>query len=161
MAVRKKTKGSRKTKIKRKTKKSQHVNYNTTTLKSVIKQIKKNVHRHKPKDVDDAISVALRTIGKIKKKIRPARVIPVPKRGGILPLIPIFAGLSALGALTGGTAGIVKAIGDVRNAKEQLEESQRHNKTMESIAMGRGLYMRPYKTDMTRNMRYFQKPLKI
>lgn len=82
---------------------------------------------------------------RIKRKINNPRVISVPKTGGFLPLIPIFAGLSALGALGSGTAGIIKAVGDAKAASKLLEESQRHNKMMESIAMGKGLYLKPYK----------------
>lgn len=65
--------------------------------------------------------------------------------GGILPLIPIFAALSALDALSGGAADIAKAVNDAKEAKQQIDESQRHNKTMEAIAMGKGVYLKPYK----------------
>lgn len=84
----------------------------------------------------------------MKKKTSPAkkRVLAVPKRGGILPLIPIFAALSAMGALGGGAAGIAKAVNDAKSASKQLQESERHNKEMEAIARGKGLYLRPYKT---------------
>jgi hypothetical protein len=41
--------------------------------------------------------------------------------------------LSALGALSGGVGGIAKAINSAKKARKQLEESQRHNKTMEAI----------------------------
>lgn len=89
------------------------------------------------------------TIKKMHKKVKPPRVIEVPKTGGILPLIPIFAGLSALGALSGGAAGIAKAVNDAKAAKQELEESQRHNKTMEAIALrGKGLYLKPYKSGL-------------
>ncbi|KAJ8912165.1 hypothetical protein NQ315_006130 [Exocentrus adspersus] len=54
-------------------------------------------------------------------------------------------GLSALGALGGGAAGIAKAVNDAKDAKQKLEESKRHNVAMEQIAMGKGLYMKPYK----------------
>jgi hypothetical protein len=80
-----------------------------------------------------------------KNGIKPLRIIKIPKSGGILPLIPIFAGLSALGALSGGVGGIAKAINSAKAARKQLEESQRHNKTMEAIAMGKGLFLKPYK----------------
>ena len=50
------------------------------------------------------------------------------KNGGFLPLIPLFAGLSALGALAGGAAGIAKAVND-----------SNHNKEMEKIASERGV----------------------
>ncbi|KAJ8910664.1 hypothetical protein NQ315_016042 [Exocentrus adspersus] len=68
------------------------------------------------------------------------RVIPIPKVGGILPLLPIFAGLSALGTVAGGIAGVSKA----------MSEAQRHNKTMEAIALknsksGSGLYLKPHR----------------
>ena len=44
-----------------------------------------------------AARIAVKKVGGAKK-IKMPRVIPIPKVGGILPLIPIFAGLSALGA---------------------------------------------------------------
>lgn len=43
----------------------------------------------------------------------------LPKTGGVLPLIPIFAILLALGALTRGTVGVAKALSDARAAKQQ------------------------------------------
>lgn len=81
-----------------------------------------------------------------KKNIKLPRVIAVPKNiGGGLPLIPIFAGLSALGSLAGGASGIAKAVNDLRSSKDQLKESERHNKMMESIALGKGIFLAPYK----------------
>lgn len=92
-----------------------------------------------------ASQLALSAIKKKKIQRPRTRIIPVPKTGGFLPLIPIFAGLSALGALTGGVAGIVKAVNETKDAKQKLEEAERHNQTMEAIAIGKGLYLRPYK----------------
>lgn len=83
-----------------------------------------------------------------KRNIRVPRVIPIPKVGGILPLIPIFAGLSALGSLAGTAAGIAKAVNSVKASREQLAEANRHNRHMESIAIGKsgkGMYMKPYR----------------
>ncbi|KAK9680973.1 hypothetical protein QE152_g38686 [Popillia japonica] len=48
-------------------------------------------------------------------------------------------------ALSGGAAAIAKAVNQANQAKKQLSEAERHNKTMESIAMGKGLYLKPYK----------------
>lgn len=83
-----------------------------------------------------------------KKYIKIPRVLPMPKTkiGGFLPafLLPIFAGLSAIGALTGGAAGIAKTINDAKAANLQLEETKRHNLQMESIPIGKGLYLKPY-----------------
>lgn len=78
------------------------------------------------------------------------RVIKVPKIGGVIPLIPIFAGLSALGALMGGTAGVVSYFTSASNAKKNLIESKRHNQMIEAIALGDkytkgyGLYLGPH-----------------
>ena len=71
---------------------------------------------------------ALRETGG-RKNINIPKVIPIPNvvDGGALPLIPISAGLSALGSLTGGVAGIVKAINDAQSAKQQIKEEMRHN----------------------------------
>ncbi|XP_043471642.1 uncharacterized protein LOC122504549 [Leptopilina heterotoma] len=82
-----------------------------------------------------------------KCKVKQPRILPIPKKiGGFLSfLIPLFASLSAIGALSGGAAGIAKAVNDARAAKNQLEECQRHNRAMESLAVGKGLYLKPYK----------------
>ena len=66
------------------------------------------------------------------------RTLPVAKRGGFLPLLPL---LGVLGSLAGGAVGIAKAVNDGKAARRQLEELQRHHRAME----GRGLYLAPYK----------------
>ena len=66
------------------------------------------------------------------KKTKFPRIITIPKKGRLLPLIPIFAGLSALGALTGGVANVVKV------ANEFNRNSSSH--------LGKGLYLSPYKS---------------
>lgn len=116
-------------------------------FRSAVKQIRKYIHERKPKDLKETISAAIKVAKKFRSKIKPTRIIQVPKTGGILPLIPIFAGLSALGALTGGAAGVYKAVTDAKTGKQQLEEAKRHNLAMESVAMssGKGLYLKPYK----------------
>lgn len=63
------------------------------------------------------------------------------KKGGVLPLLPIFAGLSALGSLAGGASAVAKVITDSKNAKRNLAEIKRHNLAME----GKGMYLKPYK----------------
>ena len=120
------------------------------TFRKISDKIRKVVRR--APSAGDAINRAVRAVQRVKKnnKISPmtTRVIPIPKTGGILPLIPIFAGLSALGALAGGAAGITKAMRDTQSAAAQLKESQRHNQAMETIAIGKGLYLRPYRTGL-------------
>ncbi|XP_056644299.1 uncharacterized protein LOC130450118 [Diorhabda sublineata] len=55
-----------------------------------------------------------------KKEVEVPRVMPVAKSGGFLPLIPLFASLSALGALSGGAAGIAKTVIDAKHAQKKL-----------------------------------------
>lgn len=115
-----------------------------------IKIAKKSLKTMKnPSDIGEGVKIARNAFRKVLKRNKSLmeipRVIPVPKIGGILPLIPIFAGLSALGALTGGVTQIVKTIKDVKNANEQLVETNRHNKQMEAVALGKGLHLKPYK----------------
>lgn len=122
------------------------------SLQYAIKNAKKELRQQKPDTVKKSIKLALvaaKKVTKNKKYVKTPRIIPIPKVGGIIPLlVPIFAGLSAAGALAGGAAGIAKAVIAANEAKKQLKESQRHNETMESIAMGKGLFLKPYKTGL-------------
>lgn len=117
-------------------------------FKTVVSRIQSQIKKLKPNNHTSAIKYAYEAAKKLFPKnchYRLPRIIPIPKTGGILPLIPIFAGLSALGALAGGAAGVAKTVNDYRTAQKNLQESERHNKTMESIAIGKGLYIKPYK----------------
>lgn len=105
--------------------------------------------KEKPFDINSAIKTARKVIqrsfrGK-KSQIIVPRIISVPKAGGFLPLIPILTALGALGALSSGGAAIARAVISAKSAKKQLEENMRHNKSMEAISMGKGLYLKPYK----------------
>lgn len=120
-------------------------------FKTVLGAAKKSMNK-KTKNGRIAIQTALLGARKVvkrrggKSKFQIPRILALPKKiGGALPLIPIFAGLSALGALSSGVSGIAKAINEAKTAKNQFDEALRHNKMMESIAMGKGLYLRPYK----------------
>ncbi|KAJ8916425.1 hypothetical protein NQ315_014638 [Exocentrus adspersus] len=93
-----------------------------------------------------ALKAAKQAVKKVggKKNVRLPRIIPFDKQhhsGGFLPLIPLFAGLSALGSLTGGASAIAKTVID---AKKKVEAGRGFNsKTMmEPIgATGSGLYL--------------------
>lgn len=122
------------------------------TFASLVKKAKIALKKSKPATMQNAVDVALKSVKGVKKAefLRP-RIIPIPKTGGVLPLIPIFAGLSALGALVGGTSSVIKTMNETKQAKEALNESQRHNRMMEAVALGKqpttgaGLYLKPYK----------------
>lgn len=145
--INKKPKRNRKAAKNRKSNKKRTTKQRKINLTCVIRKIKNNIIHKQPNTLGNAIDESLKTVKRIKEKINKPkkRVLKIPKTGGILPLIPIFAGLSALGALGGGAAQIAKAVSRVNEARQQLAESQRHNRNMETIAMGKGLYLKPYK----------------
>lgn len=126
---------------------------NEITFASLIKNAKVAIKRERPDTVDSAIKIAVRSIRNAKQgnEIKTPRQIKMPPiSGGVLPLIPIFAGLGALGSIVGSTAGVVNAINQTTQAQEELAESKRHNAMIEAIAIGKkkggkGFYLRPYR----------------
>lgn len=120
----------------------------TVTLDRLIKNARAAIKKTRPESVQSAIKVAVASIKKLKKgkRVKSPRIIKVPSiSGGILPLVPIFAGLSALGALAGSATGIVNAVNRTKNAQKMLDERKHHNKRMEEIAVGRGYFLKPSK----------------
>lgn len=145
---------------KRETVKSKTKRKHPNVLRQLMTKAKSVVKSKKPETLQSAIKLALSETRKNLPRKNAAtnfsstRVIPVPKTGGVLPfLVPLFAGLSALGALGGGASGVAKAISNANTARKHLEESQRHNKQMETIAMGKGLYLKPYRKGLGLYMR--------
>lgn len=128
--------------------------------KQAVNNATKALKQTSPSTIETASKIALKAAKKVVQENQDTqykqpgvRVIQVPKVGGVLPLIPIFAGLSALGSLVGGTSAVVNAVNNTNNAKKQLAESERHNQTMETILLGKskkgeGLYLKPYKNGL-------------
>lgn len=115
-------------------------------LKKIVSHTKKHLQRLKPKCKKMAIELAVAAAKEAMKDsdVKLPRMIPIPKTGGVLPLIPIFAGLSAAGSLAGGAAAITKAINAFKAAKKRLAEIKRHNEKMETLFIGKGLEVRPH-----------------
>lgn len=82
-----------------------------------------------------------------KDKPRPPRVLPLPSKvGGFLPfLVPLMAGLGALGSLAGGAAAVARSVTRAQEGRKRLEEQKRHNLAMEAQKVGSGLYLKPYR----------------
>lgn len=115
----------------------------------LVKNAKLAIKNERPDDINSAIKIAMRAVRKHKigKYVRHPRTIKLPNiKGGFLPLIPIFAGLSALGSIVGSSAAVINAIKQTKRAQLELEESKRHNKTMEEIEIanlkGKGYFLR-------------------
>lgn len=117
-------------------------------LTHIIACAKRQVQKMKPRCKKVAIKMAIAAAKELTDdtSVKLPRIISVPKTGGVLPLIPIFAGLSAVGALAGGVSGIAKAIHDFEAAKKQLSELKRHNEKMEGLCIGKGLQVKRYKS---------------
>lgn len=116
-------------------------------VKSNKNVCKKSVSEKSPafeKTIGDMIASAKKIVGRNKKKNQKKITVPpiirIPKSGGILPLIPLFAGLSALGSLIGGAATVAKTVLNARKARQEVV------KNGSSIAVGDGMYLKPYKT---------------
>ncbi|VDO18068.1 unnamed protein product, partial [Brugia timori] len=76
------------------------------------------------------------------KKRKNGRIIPIPKVGGVLPLIPILAGISKVGAIAGGAGTIINAIRDIINLRKN-----NNNGSSGSKKIGEGLFLTPHRKD--------------
>lgn len=112
------------------------------TLKTMIAHAKKALKVSRPRTADQILDTALTAAKTLKKgkNVSAPRIIPIPKTGGVLPLVPIFAGLSALGSLAGGAASIIRAIKSTDDGRKILKKQRSGN-----ISVGRGLYLAPYR----------------
>lgn len=143
-------------------------------FRSAVKNARNTILTHRPKSLAQASHLALQAakaaiqVHKVPKRGASnglPRIIPVPKIGGVIPLIPVFAGLSALGALMGGSAGIASAVVSANKAKKDYNEMKRHNELIEAISLGKGgskigggLYLKPYKTGLGLYLQPYQYP---
>lgn len=113
-------------------------------FKQVISHTQKRLQKLKPKSKKTAIKFAIEAAKELSSDVKLPRIIPIPKTGGLLPLIPIFAGLSAAGSLSGGVAGIIKAINEYKEGKKRLAELKRHNEKIEAMCIGKGVHLKPH-----------------
>lgn len=121
------------------------------TFNNIVSHTKNRIRKLKPKCkkiLTELAYTAAHELASDDLSIKLPRVIPVPKTGGFLPLIPIFAGLSAAGSLAGGIAGITKAVNDYKLAKKNLKEFKKHNMNMEALCIGKGLHLKPYRNGL-------------
>ncbi len=112
----------------------------------IVKKAKTAVlKKGKKKDLKKLISLALEAVGSrkgaLKSVLKSPRIIPIPKSGGFLPLIPILTGISKIGAIAGGATSIFNAIKDIINMRREMK----NGKGMSSKQVGSGLFLRPYK----------------
>lgn len=71
-----------------------------------------------------------------------ARIIPLPKVGGALPLIPIISAITSLGGLASAASSVVDLAQKIRGAITNLKN---HGDARSTESVGHGLFVRPYK----------------
>lgn len=113
------------------------------SFKHLVKKARDSIKNQKSTENIDALAeralnAAHREIKKNKRKFKLPRVIPVPKSGGALPLVPILAGITALAGAAKGVGSIVKSIGEIAEAKRKIFPGA-------SKKIGNGIYLAPYK----------------
>lgn len=122
----------------------------TLSFGSIVRKAKSAIRDSKEKDIRDdsslrkKVKVALKAIGSrkgVQKISKKTRIIPIPKTGGMLPLIPIIAGISKIGAIAGGTSAIVNAVRDIIN----LRKSMKNSSDVTQRQVGNGLYLAPHR----------------
>lgn len=116
-----------------KNKKKMPIAFNT-----LIKHAKLAIQKLKPDDVVGAVRVAVNAVKRSKsgRKVEKLRTIPIPTitGGSVLPLVPIFAVLNAIGAIAGGVRGILNVFDQCMHATNQLRDSREQ---LDAIAIGK------------------------
>lgn len=153
----KKKKSSKAKKIKH-VKKTKNAKQSRKSKKTIsFKALVQDAKRTQANTVGTAFKAALRSAKKLAKgkRVKVPRIIKVPSiTGGILPVLPILAGLGAIGSLVGTATNIYKTAKDVKDSTARLEEYKRHNLAIEKKIgcglylglnkKGKGLHLRPY-----------------
>lgn len=117
------------------------------SFKKVVAYAKKNIRKAKPKCKKLAIDLAIAAIKDLASgsEVKIPRVIPLPKTGGFLPLIPIITGLSAAGALVNKTSAISRMVKTFQTALKTWNVMKSLNQNFEPVCLGKGLQLKPYK----------------
>lgn len=88
--------------------------------------------------VSTALAAARECNNKSNSPIAQPRIIPIPKTGGLLPIVPAMAALSAIGALAKGVPTIINALGNINDARKKIFGNA-------AVPIGSGLYLKPYR----------------
>lgn len=118
----------------------------TAARKALKKQINNSGGKHPTKKqlISTAIKAAKKRISGCKRSVKRPRVIPIPKQGGFLPLIPILGALAAAGSLAGGVTTAAKNIYEIVKSKSDIPATVGNGMYMAPYRKGMGLYMTPY-----------------
>ena len=101
-------------------------------------KLRKIFNEGKPKTIShngEKKYISKKLINKIKEQ---------EKEGGIIPLIPIFAGIAAAGSVAGGAAGIASAVNNNAANDAKLQQQKEHDARVEAALKGNGLFLPDY-----------------
>ncbi len=131
---------------KKKKKNKKRKNVKKTSFANIVKiaknSIKQNNNHSKMNDKNllHLTTKTLKAIRRIKKgkfyKTIP-RVIPIPKTGGVLPLIPILASLASISTIASNAPSIIKTVKNIINHRKLNDGNP--------SSIGNGLFLGPYK----------------
>ncbi len=112
----------------------------------IIKKTRKVLKREKPSTEIQAVKLAMKVAkkslkGKDKSKIQVPRVIPIPRTGGFIGLVPILTAISTISSAFGGITSIIKNIGEIRDLWKKYKES----KELKTGQIGNGLKIKKFK----------------
>lgn len=128
----------------------------TDTRKALKQYSRGNNKNHSRAKLISAAMKAAKKSMKGKHLSKKPRVIRLPKSGGFLPLIPILGALAAAGSFAGGVSTVAKNIYDMVKKKDKEPESAARASTT-PVAVGKGMYMAPYKKGMGLYLSPYQK----
>ncbi len=117
----------------------------TISFASAVKKAKRNFKKNR--DLKTNIEHALLAIKKEGKKVKipKSRIIPIPQKGGVLPLAAILAALGTAGTVASNVSKIAEMIGAIRSTKDKLFGKGMGGGSMKVM---NGVYLRPHKKGM-------------
>lgn len=120
------------------------------TFKQLVKGVRINIAKSKPKTVKCAVKAAIQSTKKLRSGKRITgipRIIKVPSiSGGLLPIIPVLSGLAAAGTIANSAVGIYNAIKNMMSGSASSNGTKKIGSGLylTSGKRGKGMYLRPY-----------------
>lgn len=119
-------------------------------FKNIVSIAKKHIRKAKPKCKKAALQLAFAAVKELaaESNIEIPRVIPLPKTRGFLPLLPIVTGLTAASRIVKKSSAIARVLKKFQTAQKVWNEAKRYNQHFETISVGEGLELKPYKNGL-------------
>ena len=95
------------------------------TFRQLIAKGKKAIKGHKPSDIQGAVQKTLVAYKKHKLKKGVPHVIPIPKSGGFIPIVPVLSALFRYGpAVYEGISTIVNGVKKLKQVRDDLKQNK-------------------------------------